>query len=73
MLPLIFAVTVTAVVAILAYGAYDYRRHKKPLVEADPNTRYTLGHHVRVVAIPLLKYRLSLRFEKKPSIIIGHH
>jgi hypothetical protein len=59
---------------IIASGAYvffDYQKHKRPLIEADPNARYTLGHHVRVVTLPLLKYRLSVRFEKKPTTIIA--
>ncbi len=41
---------------------FDYRKHKKPLAEEDPaaGARYTLLHHVRVVSIPLLKYRLQI-------------
>lgn len=68
-----FIVLGLIIVGSLIYLYYDYRKHKKPLIEADPNVRYTLGHHVRVVAIPLLRYRLSVRLEKKPTIIVGHH
>jgi hypothetical protein len=55
------------IVASSAYVYLDYRKHKQPLLEADPDAHYTLGHHVRVVTLPLLKYRLSVRFEKQPA------
>lgn len=53
------------------YTYIDYRKHKRPLIESDrelhlDNARqYTYWHHLRVVSIPLLKYRLIVSFEKK--------
>jgi hypothetical protein len=61
------------VLGVLLYVLYDYHRHKKPLVEADPNTHYTLSHHIRLVTLPLLRYRLQLKFKKKTQPIITHH
>ena len=58
------AVISTVLLASLVVGSsvyvfVDYRRHRRPLVEADPNAHYTLTHHMRVVTIPLIRYRLS--------------
>lgn len=53
------------IVAITVYLYIDYRKHKKPLVEINPNVHYTFAHHVRMVNIPLLKYRLTFSVEKK--------
>ena len=48
----------------LAYTIYDYRRHKKPLVAEDEHVRYTYLHHLKVVTVPLLRYRLSVQLER---------
>jgi hypothetical protein len=45
---------------ISVYLYVDYRRHKRPLIQADPNVRYTFTHHLHQVSIPLFKYRISL-------------
>lgn len=42
----------------------DYKRHKKPLLEADPNVRYTFWHHIKVVTFPLFSYRITLMIQK---------
>lgn len=42
----------------------DYRRHKKPLLIADPHIKYTFSHHIRVVTLPLFRYRVSIRLSK---------
>jgi len=54
---------------LLVYIYSDYRKHKKPLVEADPiaNQTYTLSHHISTVSIPLLRYRLSISLHRKPT------
>lgn len=54
------------IISTLAYTYWDYRRHKQPLVEVDPDARhtYTYLHHVRVVTIPLLKYRVNVSFAR---------
>lgn len=62
------AVSVTMLLGVMigssSYIYYDYRRHRKPLALADPNVKYTLIHHVRVVTLPLLKYRVSLAYDR---------
>ncbi len=54
---------------VMAYTYFDYRRHRKPLVEADPFARqtYTYGHHISTVTLPLLKYRVHISFSRNPS------
>ncbi len=65
-------IIVTAIfVAIIVGGFYlyvraDFIKHKKPLQEIDPNVKYTLAHHVKVVTVPLLKYRITFLFSRKP-------
>ncbi len=49
------------VLGTILYVFIDYQNHKSPLKQADPRIRYGLMHHVKVVTIPLLKYRLSLQ------------
>ncbi len=65
------AVSITLLLGLIlgsgAFVYYDYRKHKKPLVAEDANVHYTLLHHVKVVTIPLLKYRLSFQFESRQS------
>ncbi len=58
-------VLVILFVATVSYVVADYRRHKRPLVEADPNTHYTLTHHVRLVTLPLIWYRISFSLHNK--------
>lgn len=64
-------IIVTAIfVAIIIGGFYiyvraDFIKHKKPLQEIDPSVRYTLVHHIRVVTVPLLKYRITFLFSRK--------
>lgn len=43
----------------------DYSRHKRPLKEIDPNVKYTFWHHIKVVTIPLLSYRITFVIQKK--------
>lgn len=57
-------------ILMLVGGLYtytDYRKHKKPLKEADPYlaSSYTYWHHLKVVSIPLASYRLRVTFEAK--------
>jgi hypothetical protein len=56
-------------IAIASYTYIDYKRHKKPLISIEPELakQYTYTHHLRVVTIPLFKYRLSIKLEKKPK------
>lgn len=49
------------------YTYVDYRKHKKPLVEANPKRAetYTYWHHIKVVSIPLARYRVRILLERK--------
>lgn len=64
---LIFTSLVIAVplVIIVVWLKADYNRHKKPLLEIDPNVKYTFWHHVKVVSIPLMSYRITFMIQKK--------
>lgn len=59
------------ILSVVLYTYMDYRHHRKPLAQADVGAAipYTFSHHVRVVTIPLLRYRLSITLKKKPSTI----
>mgnify|MGYP002399978275 CR=1 FL=1 len=47
------------------YTYTDYRRHKLPLTEAAADANYSYFHHLKVVTIPLARYRLSVGVERK--------
>lgn len=53
------------ILVVVTYLRLDYRRHKKPLQEVDPNVRYTFWHHIRVVTVPLFSYRITFYVSKK--------
>ncbi len=55
----------TCVGFVLLYR--DYRKHKAPLKAVDPFVKYSFLHHVRLVSLPLMKYRLSFQIEHKNS------
>ena len=46
----------------------DYRNHRKPLVAVDPTVQYSFIHHIKMVTIPLFKYRLSIKVTKKNAM-----
>lgn len=50
---------------IVVWLKADYNRHKKPLLAIDPNVKYTFWHHVKVVSIPLMSYRITFMIQKK--------
>ncbi|MEI7818912.1 MAG: choice-of-anchor U domain-containing protein [bacterium] len=52
----------------LIYIYLDYRKHKKPLVDEDPETNYNFWHHIKVVTIPVLKYKISLVVDKQEPV-----
>lgn len=64
------AVTISAGILLgiflISFGLiyFDYRRHKKPLRAADPTVKYSLMHHMKVVTIPLCRYRISISISK---------
>ncbi len=45
----------------------DYKHHKRPLKEADPNVNYTFWHHIKVVTFPLLSYRITFMIQKNST------
>lgn len=55
-----------------SYIYYDYRRHKKPLLIEDPNVHYSLMHHVKVVTLPIMRYRLSIAVQPNRTGEIRH-
>jgi hypothetical protein len=66
----ISAVAVGVILAgVLLYTYLDYRKHRRPLIEADPhaNQTYTFPHHLAAVTIPLLRYRLRISLHRAPS------
>lgn len=48
-----------AIIGMALYVLWDWRRHRKPLLDENPNIKYTIWHHIQVVTIPLCKYRIS--------------
>jgi len=50
------------IIAITSYLYIDFRAHKKPLRAEDPHVKYTFLHHIRVVSMPRLKYRVAVTF-----------
>ena len=60
------AISSTLLIGIIlssfVYSFWDYRRHKQPLVEVDADAKHTYSylHHIRVVTIPMIKYRINL-------------
>ncbi len=42
----------------------DYNKHKKPLRAIDPTVRYSFAHHIKVVTLPLFRYRVHIRIQK---------
>lgn len=41
----------------------QYLKHKAPLKAVDPNVKYGFFHHVQIVTIPLIRYRLARKKE----------
>ncbi len=62
LLPIALTVLVT-----LIYAYYDYRRHKHPLVAENPHIHYTFWHHLKVVTLPIMRYRLSIVIDHRDS------
>lgn len=52
-------------ISLTIWTYIDYRRHKRPLKQASARVKYTFWHHLKVVSIPLLRYRLSINLYKK--------
>lgn len=52
----------------LTYMYLDYRKHKRPLRAIDPNVKYTFIHHIKVVSVPTLQYRVKYAAEKRSRV-----
>lgn len=48
----------------LAFAYRDYRKHRAPLKAIDPHASYSFAHHIKVVTVPLLKYRMRIQLQK---------
>lgn len=56
---IVTAIFVGLMVGSLAvYIQIDYRRHRRPLKEIDPQVHYSHIHHVQVVVLPMAKFRV---------------
>ena len=55
----------TLFVVATAYTYFDYRRHRAPILEAEGSNGYTYWHHIKMVTIPTIKYRLNVSLEKR--------
>ncbi|MCA9348131.1 hypothetical protein KC867_01845, partial [Candidatus Saccharibacteria bacterium] len=71
----VFPIILAIIIVSLGITTYlDYRKHKQPLLDMDKemNTniakQYTYWHHMKVVTIPLAKYRISVRLERQDSV-----
>lgn len=58
------------IIATIIVTYIDYRKHKRPLLEADKDLAksYTYWHHLRTVTIPLFSYRLNFAFERRSPV-----
>ncbi len=64
--PTIFIPFALALLTTFAYIVWDWRRHLKPLREQNPQVHYTLPHHIKVVTMPKVQYRLGLVHKRLP-------
>lgn len=53
------------IILVVAWLYRDYRKHKKPLQKLDPKVNYSFWHHLHVVSLPLIKYRLSINVDRR--------
>jgi|GEM_PF-5274615 len=50
---------------VISYTYVDYRRHRQPLISENPRLKYTFWHHLKVVTLPVLKYRFLVATHQK--------
>jgi hypothetical protein len=57
-------------IATAVYTYLDYRKHITPLLAMDPHARYTYTywHHLRVVTIPMWRYRVTIRVDRQKNM-----
>lgn len=65
---LIFQVVVLGVVGIVLFMLLpiyaQYRKHKAPLKVIDPKVNYGFFHHIGLVTIPTVRYRVSAKLKR---------
>jgi sugar lactone lactonase YvrE len=66
------ATGVVLIALTAGYTFFDYKRHKRPLQQADPYlaSSYTYLHHIRVVTVPALSYRFRIRLDVVEKVAI---
>lgn len=66
-LPLVVVALTLMLAGVISY--VDYRRHKKMLKQSFSKQAktYTYWHHLKVVTIPLMKYRVTITLDKKTT------
>lgn len=57
---------IAVALATYIYTYQDYKKHKAPLLNANPNTHYSYSHHLKYVSIPTVQYRIIANFQKDP-------
>lgn len=61
--PILLSIMVTMI-----YIVWDWRRHRRPLILADPHASYSLSHHIAYVTVPTVRFRLGLVPKRMPTI-----
>lgn len=59
MLPYYLLPIPLGLLAVTIYTVWDWQRHRAPIVAENPENHYTLLHHLKVVTLPVFRYRIS--------------
>lgn len=59
MLPYYLLPIPLGLLAVASYTVWDWQRHRAPIVAENPENHYTLLHHLKVVTLPVFRYRIS--------------
>lgn len=66
-------VVVTIVLLVIlqsfVFSYTQYLHHRAALKVVDPHVKYGYFHHIGIVTIPLIKYRLQSRFKSHKLVI----
>lgn len=54
---MVFGLFVSIGIGFLLYAWIDYKQHKLPLLAIDSTIHYGFLHHIRVVSLPLMRYK----------------
>ncbi|MBP9827393.1 hypothetical protein KBC99_02875 [Candidatus Saccharibacteria bacterium] len=62
--PIVAAITISLLILMSILKMYrDYIHHRAPLIAENPHIHYTFLHHIKVVTIPVFRYRISIVFQ----------